>query len=109
MAKNSQTRTILLCGGILLVVLFFLGVFKMKEGFETVPCSTRKNKNACEGGSGCSWSGSSNSSGICELTTPCHSLTQPVCTANSDVCKWNINPENINMLPPGKPYCSSIP
>jgi hypothetical protein len=98
-------RTILLCGGILLVVLFFLGVFKMKEGFYlTVPCSTRTNKTGCEGGSGCSWSGSSNDSGICKLTTPCSSLTQPVCTANYDVCKWIVG--HPSATPPA--HCSSI-
>ncbi len=86
MAKNSQMRTILLCGGILLVVLFFLGVFKMKEGFQTVPCSYR-NSESCSGGKNCSWNSTTKK---CALSEPCSKLTQPVCAANNDVCKWNL-------------------
>ena len=84
MAKNSQMRKLLLCGGILLVVLFFLGVFKMKEGFYSKPCSSR-NSNGCDDGTGCSWNSSTNK---CSLNAPCSQLSQPVCAANTDVCKW---------------------
>ena len=51
MAKNSQMRKLLLCGGIILVVLFFFGVFKMKEGFA---CSERREPGCKENYQYCS-------------------------------------------------------
>ena len=91
MAKNSQTRTILLCGGILLVVLFFLGVFKMKEGFYVMKkCADRTNKTGCEDMDGCAWTGSSNntSGGTCKVSN-CGSMNQTVCGINSNECTWD--------------------
>jgi hypothetical protein len=90
MAKNSQMRTILLCGGILLVVLFFLGVFKMKEGFQSTKCADRTNKTGCEDMDGCSWSGSSNNisgGGTCKVSN-CALMDEFVCKTNSDKCTW---------------------
>ena len=69
MAKNGQMRTILLCGGILLVVLFFLGVFKMKEGFDdtkatpttrnTAKCTQFSSETDCNNMVHCYWNGTS--------------------------------------------------
>ena len=79
-------RKLLLCGGILLVVLFFLGVFNMKEGFQTVPCSARtKDSKHCLTGTNCSWNSTTQK---CALNAPCSQLSQPVCAANTDACKW---------------------
>ena len=89
MAKKSQMRTILLCGGILLVVLFFLGVFKMKEGFQSTKCADRDNKTGCEDMDGCSWSGTGNMDGTCKVSN-CALMDEKVCKTNSDKCTWAI-------------------
>ena len=99
MAKNGEMRTILLCGGILLVVLFFLGVFKMKDGFQTVPCSNR-NYASCSGGTSCSWNSTTQK---CALNAQCSSLSGAVCSANNDVCTWNLP----NTATGAKAYCSA--
>lgn len=84
MAKNGQMHELLLCAGIILVVLFFWSVFKMKEGFGT-GCSTR-SETGCTDSTGCSWNSDTSK---CELSLPCSSLVRSVCRNNSDVCRWS--------------------
>ena len=90
MAKNSQMRKLLLCAGIILVVLFFWGVFKMKEGF-SLGCSSRTNKINCLSTSVCAWDEATSK---CSLTAQCSSLSKIICDKNKDVCTWTGLPKS---------------
>ncbi len=87
MAKKSQMRTILLCGGILLVVLFFWGVFKMKEGFGNPPikCSQFTSETGCNNVVDCYWNGTS----CVQEKLNCSTITtQEECDPKKPRCYW---------------------
>ena len=57
MAKNFSKMSLILWGGVLLAVLYFVfGMGRRTEGFASKSCSERKSEDGCKAKEGCTWS-----------------------------------------------------
>ena len=54
MAKKFSKMSLLLWGGVLLAVLFFVFGVGRREGFGAIPCSNRIQQSSCVN-AGCTW------------------------------------------------------
>ena len=61
MAKNFSIMSLILWGGVLLAILFFVYGVGRREGFGS--CSGRSNEKGCKAREGCTWT-----DGKCSIT-----------------------------------------